>query len=432
MKNTCRMRELEGFPIEKRMLPMEMLERVFRLLCPNDLKAVMLVCKRWNEAGSVPKLWSWVVFKLYNSEQYRFFREKIRLPRLQAARKIQIEGFPANSELKLTLLGNALSHPGLKQLVIHGGDFRTVEPNLLANFLTKMEEVDLSDMLMSTGQRTEFLSALKETNKIKRFSWQDNESEDRLAAYSHLPIAMKKIEKLTLKLNLEQSTIQSLFKVLAKEEASVKSLSLDIGPVDHINPVLLSGVVAKLEEVDLTGWKLTEEQCISICSALSDKPRLRKLICDCGWAGIEQLDMHVKIVTALEELEMARLSGLHQKKMLADIARDPGRLRKLVISHTNLGAEHPFRAFRLRGDLLLEGMVLSKLARKLVELDLGSTSLKAVQLEEFMVSVARSPGKLKNLILQGNDLERVDAGVIARMATKIESLNIAKTELSSK
>jgi len=318
--------------------------------------------------------------------------------------------------------------------VIHGGDFRTVEPNLLANFLTKMEEVDLSDMLMSTGQRTEFLSALKETNKIKRFSWQDNESEDRLAAYSHLPIAMKKIEKLTLKLNLEQSTIQSLFKVLAKEEASVKSLSLDIGPVDHINPVLLSGVVAKLEEVDLTGWKLTEEQCISICSALSDKPRLRKLICDCGgWPStIEQLDMHVRIATALEELEMARFSGLHQEKMLAAITRDPGRLRKLVISHTNLGAEHPFRAFRLRGDLLLEGMVLSKLARKLVELDLGSTSLKAVQLEEFMVSVARSPGKLKNLILQGNDLERVDAGVIARMATKIESLNIAKTELSSK
>ena len=49
-----------------------------------------------------------------------------------------------------------------------------------------------------------------------------------------------------------------------------------------------------------------------------------------------------------------------------------------------------------------------------------------------MLSVSTSPGKLKKLILQGNDLERVDAAAIASAVTKIESLNIAKTELSPK
>ena len=237
MKNTCRMRELEGFPIEKRMLPMEMLERVFRLLCPNDLKTVMLVCKRWNEAGSVPKLWSWVVFKINDLghdndvEHPEFLLEMIRLPRLQAARRILIEGLWVNNEIKLTLLSNALSHPGLKQLLIHGGDFRTVDPELLAKFLTKMEEVDLCGVRMDSEQKRVFLSVLKATNKIKRFSWQDKKNKDSPKTYSQLPRAMKKIEKLTLKLNLNRSTVRSLFKVLEEEDATVKSLSLDVDPV---------------------------------------------------------------------------------------------------------------------------------------------------------------------------------------------------------
>ena len=204
-KIACQMGEVEGFPAERRMLPMEMLERVFILLSPKDLKAVMLVCKRWNEAGSVPKLWSWVVFKINDHrpaykaaimhEHHKFFLEMIRLPRLQAARRIQINNLWVNNEIKLTLLSNALSHPGLKQLLIHGGDFKTVDPDLLAKFLTKMEEVDLCGVWMESEQKRVFLSVLKETNEIKKFSWQDNERLDNRKSYSQLPAAVKKIEK---------------------------------------------------------------------------------------------------------------------------------------------------------------------------------------------------------------------------------------------
>jgi hypothetical protein len=44
-------------PVE---LPAEMLERVFRLLPPRDLKAVVLVCRWWREVGEKPGLWAWV------------------------------------------------------------------------------------------------------------------------------------------------------------------------------------------------------------------------------------------------------------------------------------------------------------------------------------------------------------------------------------
>ena len=44
-----------------RLLPAEMLERVFHLLPPRDLKAVVLVCRWWREVGEAPWLWAWVV-----------------------------------------------------------------------------------------------------------------------------------------------------------------------------------------------------------------------------------------------------------------------------------------------------------------------------------------------------------------------------------
>jgi len=235
-----------------------MLERILRLLCPKDLKTVMLVCKRWNEAGSVPKLWSWVVFKINDLghdndvEHPEFLLEMIRLPRLQAARRILIEGLWVNNEIKLTLLSNALSHPGLKQLLIHGGDFRTVDPEVLAKFLTKMEEVDLCGVWMDSEQKRVFLSVLKATNKIKRFSWQDKKNKDTPKTYSQLPRAMKKIEELTLKLNLNRSTVRSLFKVLEEEDASVKSLSLDVDPVRPRQGIIGQSRFARLQTKERT------------------------------------------------------------------------------------------------------------------------------------------------------------------------------------
>ena len=68
-------------------------------------------------------------------------------------------------------------------------------------------------------------------------------------AYSQLPNIAKKIEKLALNLNFELSTVQSLFKALKEEDAALRSLCLKIDHVEQIDPVTLSQVVTKLEEV---------------------------------------------------------------------------------------------------------------------------------------------------------------------------------------
>ena len=147
----------------------------------------------------------------------------------------------------------------------------------------------------------------------------------------------------------------------------MKSLSIDNCPrVNQIGPVLMSEVVAGLEEADLGGWNLTSEQWTAICKAI----------------------------------------------------RAGSKLKKLLAPRNNLGE--------------VECAVFSGILQHLVELDLGSTSLRAAQSETIMLSVATSPGKLKKLMLEGNDLENVDVAAFARLATRVESLNIAKTEISRK
>ena len=51
-----------------RILPLEMLERIFWLLPGRDLKTVVLVCKRWKEAADNPKLWASSIVFSYDGE----------------------------------------------------------------------------------------------------------------------------------------------------------------------------------------------------------------------------------------------------------------------------------------------------------------------------------------------------------------------------
>jgi len=41
-------------------LPAEMLQRIFRVLPPEDLKVAVTVCRLWRDIGSQGTLWTWV------------------------------------------------------------------------------------------------------------------------------------------------------------------------------------------------------------------------------------------------------------------------------------------------------------------------------------------------------------------------------------
>ena len=69
-------------------LPTEILENVFSLLPHNDLKTVMLVCKRWNMVGESTRLWTWARFRLdlsdFENQAWPDPLGKLEVTRLQA------------------------------------------------------------------------------------------------------------------------------------------------------------------------------------------------------------------------------------------------------------------------------------------------------------------------------------------------------------
>ena len=68
-------------PLINRVLPPEMLEKIFSHLSHEDLNTAMLVCKTWNRAGEAPSLWSWITIK--NVAQ-------LPLKRLQACQEVAV------------------------------------------------------------------------------------------------------------------------------------------------------------------------------------------------------------------------------------------------------------------------------------------------------------------------------------------------------
>ena len=160
-----------------KILPLEMLEKVFRCLPPKDLKTVLLVCKQWKSAASSPKLWSWVTFT-FEFAPFRTFclRRTMGLRRLNRARGVAIlwQPLPHKSSHKSwsELLEGVLHHPGIKNLRLDA-NIAEADQGLLAQVFARMEEVEIGLKAMKTmtgPQKHSLFDALKRPNQLKKLA----------------------------------------------------------------------------------------------------------------------------------------------------------------------------------------------------------------------------------------------------------------------
>ena len=92
-------------------LPPNILRRVFRLLPPRDLKAVVRVCMWWREVGEAPALWVWVCLRV-RRRNIGYMPEVLDSRRLQAVRRVEVR------EVSEELLQAVVRHPGLKVMLV--------------------------------------------------------------------------------------------------------------------------------------------------------------------------------------------------------------------------------------------------------------------------------------------------------------------------
>jgi hypothetical protein len=140
----------------------EILERVFRLLPPRDLRAVVLVCRWWREVGEAPGLWAWVRLTVYGGNIGSMPRV-LGWGRLQAVKKLEViagRSHSADQELLVGLLQAVARHPGLKFLSIKLSNLSQVTPDLVARAVTGLEEVLINDSDLTKQQLEAILTAI--------------------------------------------------------------------------------------------------------------------------------------------------------------------------------------------------------------------------------------------------------------------------------
>ena len=96
-----------------RLLPAEMLEKVFHLLPPRDLKTVVLVCRWWREVGEAPALWAWVTITV-TRWNLAIMPEVLEARKVAGARRVV--AWVVSEEV----LEAVARHPGVRHLVIKG------------------------------------------------------------------------------------------------------------------------------------------------------------------------------------------------------------------------------------------------------------------------------------------------------------------------
>jgi len=159
-----------------RILTLDDLVRVFSLLPRADLYNARLVCRGWREVGEAPSLWAWVCLRASEGpNDWPTFHEATELlgsRRFQAVRSLAIHGEhharDETSEVSEELLQAVVRHPVLSQLMLfRGTSLSSVDPELLAQAVSQLEELDLIDPQLTPQQLEAIFAALDASNKLK-------------------------------------------------------------------------------------------------------------------------------------------------------------------------------------------------------------------------------------------------------------------------
>ena len=305
-------------------LPAEMLERVFRLLPPRDLKVVVAVCRRWREVGEAPSLWTWVHLAVVGKNLWGMV-ELLGRRRLQGATRITIRA--VSCELLLALL----EHSGMRSVTFGVITLASFEPQLLAESVTSVESVHLEQAHLSCHQPGPILAAISAGSQLKRL----NLSGTNLSSIPPGLVgrAISLLEEATL--TYTSLTTLQLESILTSITEDSKLTRLNLGGCDlsSVSPHLL-GALCRLESLAAAGTSLTKEQLQSMFTIINNDSPLRKLnLAATDLSAVEPI-MMAEALSKLREADLhnTSLSAQNVESMLRQFLRVADlRLRRLSL-----------------------------------------------------------------------------------------------------
>jgi len=239
-------------------IPAEILEKVFCLLPPRDLKTVTMVCKFWKEVGERPQLWTWACFKIDCHHYYgTMIHEMFSSRRHHHIKKIKVvrSDFRSNEVAVLETLMAALDEcPGLFESLdlAHNLELSKVSYNVLTKAVTKLVEVRFSNLSHLTPLQVcaIFGTLLDNSGLLKRLEM--NHVDISFVPAKVVAKVINKLEEADLTgANLSSHQITALFtKMMKKTNLKKLNLSLNLG-VRLVNQELVNAALTRVEEIKL-------------------------------------------------------------------------------------------------------------------------------------------------------------------------------------
>jgi len=243
-----------------RLLPAEILEKIFLHLPHRDLKVALLVCQRWRQVGEVTRLWSWISLRVDK-------RNLALMPEMLCTRRLQFASFLEMKAISKDLLNAVLEHPGLTSVSIQCMD----EHRRFGRRKVSEDDAWMKSTAVLNNEERE--SLFKVLEQMPRLSKLDLTGMNISSVHpSLLARALTHIEEVVVEqVGLTPPQALALFEAIGSCEKNVqlRKLNLSHNNIACLPSQILSRAVLKLEEVTMYHTNVTSEQVVEIFTKLS-------------------------------------------------------------------------------------------------------------------------------------------------------------------
>ena len=238
-------------------LPAELLVQVFQLLPLPDLRSGMLVCRRWGEAGGLPSVCA--------SKNILVTRNNLAaMPRILASPRLMLVKKLTMSAVSTKMFKALAAHPGIRKVDMEDASLSEIQPKLLAQALTNLEQVNLTGTQLSFDQNIGLCSSLLDGSiRLKSLSlaWND-------LSWAEPQLLAEAVSKVEDEIDLRNSCltarqIEAIFEAF-ESSGQPKKVCLRHNDISEADAEVLGRGAAKVEGMDLRHTSLTLNQAIAI------------------------------------------------------------------------------------------------------------------------------------------------------------------------
>ena len=401
------------------------LELVFRLLPLMDLKNVVLVCHLWREAGE-PVLWARGDLGVYKENILSVVEALGDNGRLQSVRNIYV--WP--SGLSEDLLQAVAGHRGLRSVVLVSCDMSAVLPELLARAVIGLEEVDMKYSRLTTQQVEAVLTAVCEGGSLLKtlnMERTDLSSVDSVLLAS----AVTSLEQVAFRqTDLTPQQAKDILMTICEGDSQLKTLTIVGANFSLVEEGLLKKAVNSLENVNLLGTKLTQQQIDEILTAVSSgSSRLKKLTLAVNNLSSVAAGLLASAVTSLGQVDLwqTELTQEQTKEIFTAICSGGSRLKSLHIGSNAVQFNPESGMTNLSS---VDAELLARAVTSLVEVNLENTELTQEQSEAVFAAIIERDSQLEKLDMRGNNLSLVEPSILGRAVNNLEEVNLGYCQLS--